>query len=213
MLQKGEIDFVAVAPIGREVEELAKKEIFKALRDKVPIEKYKSEERPFKSDRPERRGRREGRFGFGPSRARRAFGGDRRDRFEREGRPGYMPADSGTGESMYPARRFEPEVARTPRIKPEQRDLFKSALEDIVGTRAACIFNEQGELLGKVPVSELANTIRTMEKPFAVVFDGRVDADLEAVARRAGVKFLICMQKDNIRSPVGILSREDLDKQ
>jgi DNA primase len=36
--QLGEIDFIARAPNGKEVEELTKKEIFKALRNKVPAE-------------------------------------------------------------------------------------------------------------------------------------------------------------------------------
>ncbi|HEQ78331.1 MAG TPA: DNA primase [Euryarchaeota archaeon] len=38
LLQVGEIDFVGRAPEGKEVEELTKKEIFKALRNKVPAE-------------------------------------------------------------------------------------------------------------------------------------------------------------------------------
>lgn len=38
LLQVAEIDFVARAPKGKEVEELSKKEIFKALRNKIPAE-------------------------------------------------------------------------------------------------------------------------------------------------------------------------------
>jgi DNA primase len=38
LLQVGDIDFVARAPNGKEVEELTKKELFKALRNKVPAE-------------------------------------------------------------------------------------------------------------------------------------------------------------------------------
>jgi DNA primase len=41
LLQVAEIDFVARAPDGKEVEELTKKEIFKALRNKVPAEQVK----------------------------------------------------------------------------------------------------------------------------------------------------------------------------
>ncbi len=39
-LQVGEIDYVAKAPEGKEVEELTKKEIFKALRERVSVEEY-----------------------------------------------------------------------------------------------------------------------------------------------------------------------------
>jgi len=46
MMQLAEIDYVAKAPEGKEVEELSKKEIFKSLREKVPIEQYKVEPKP-----------------------------------------------------------------------------------------------------------------------------------------------------------------------
>lgn len=43
MTQKGaEVDFVARAPRGKEVEELTKKEIYKSLRDKVPADQMKT---------------------------------------------------------------------------------------------------------------------------------------------------------------------------
>ena len=40
LFQIANIDFIARAPEGKEVEELTKKEIFKALRDKIPVDKY-----------------------------------------------------------------------------------------------------------------------------------------------------------------------------
>jgi DNA primase len=41
MLQISDVDYIARAPEGKEVEELTKKEIYKALRDKIPIEQFK----------------------------------------------------------------------------------------------------------------------------------------------------------------------------
>jgi DNA primase len=46
LLQVAEIDFVARPPPGRSVEELSKKEIIKALRNKVPVEIATAEYRP-----------------------------------------------------------------------------------------------------------------------------------------------------------------------
>ncbi len=43
LLEKADIDFVARAPEGKEVEELTRKEILKALRSKVPVETLKHE--------------------------------------------------------------------------------------------------------------------------------------------------------------------------
>jgi DNA primase len=41
MFQVAEVDYIAIAPIDKEVEELTKKEIFKALREKIPARQYK----------------------------------------------------------------------------------------------------------------------------------------------------------------------------
>ncbi|HIQ50302.1 MAG TPA: DNA primase [Nanoarchaeota archaeon] len=43
LLSVADIDFIARAPRGKEVEELSKKEIFKALRNKVPVDQYQQE--------------------------------------------------------------------------------------------------------------------------------------------------------------------------
>jgi DNA primase len=43
LLQIGEVDYIAKAPEGKEVEELSKKEIFKSLRERVSIDQYKTE--------------------------------------------------------------------------------------------------------------------------------------------------------------------------
>ena len=43
LLSVADIDFIARAPRGKEVEELSKKEIFKALRNKIPVDQYQQE--------------------------------------------------------------------------------------------------------------------------------------------------------------------------
>jgi len=43
LLQAAEIDFVSRAPAGKEVEELAKKEIHKCIRARIPVEQFKEE--------------------------------------------------------------------------------------------------------------------------------------------------------------------------
>jgi DNA primase len=43
MMQLADVDFITKAPSGKEVEELSKKEIFKALRERVTAEQYKEQ--------------------------------------------------------------------------------------------------------------------------------------------------------------------------
>ncbi|MFQ6088268.1 MAG: DNA primase DnaG [Candidatus Methanofastidiosia archaeon] len=52
LTQVGEVDFVAKAPPGKEVEGLTKKEVFKALRNKVPIEQAMGELFQKKASKP-----------------------------------------------------------------------------------------------------------------------------------------------------------------
>jgi len=72
--QVADIDYVARAPFGKEVEELTPKEIMKALRERVPINLARPVERPervqfARTERPERQERYERPYerGYGPS--------------------------------------------------------------------------------------------------------------------------------------------------
>ena len=78
-------------------------------------------------------------------------------------------------------------------IKPELRK-FKDLLEDLIGTRGAYILDENMNLLGKVPIIELPNTIKNMSSAYAVVFDGYIDKNLVIAAERSGVKYLAGMR-------------------
>lgn len=98
------------------------------------------------------------------------------------------------------------------RISTAEKDLFRKTLDELVGTRAACIFNDKDELMGRVPVAELENTLKTLERPHAVIFDGKANHRLGEVCKRKGVRFLIGMEKENFYSPITVLSKPDLDK-
>ena len=112
-----------------------------------------------------------------------------------------------------PRRRDDrPRRPAASRVAKEEKDLFIKTLGELVGTRAACIFNNKDELMGKVPVSELENTLKTLDEPKAVIFDGKISSRLNEIAKRKGVRFLVGMEKDDIFSPITILSRKDLDK-
>lgn len=78
-------------------------------------------------------------------------------------------------------------------IKPELKKL-KELLDDLVGTRGAYILDENMSLLGKVPITELPNTIRNLNSAYAVVFDGYIDRTLVNAAEISGVKYLAGMK-------------------
>ena len=180
LFQKADVDFVVTAPEGKEVEELTRKEVFKALRERMPSADFKAKLAKLPPGAFKEEPKREGREN--------RFEGRQERRFER------------------PERRF-----RGAKISKKEKETFKRTLDELVGTRAACIYSAKNELLGKVPVSELFNSLRTMENPHTIIFDGKVDFRLNSLAKMKGVKFLVGMDKEDFPSTVIVLSKKDLE--
>jgi DNA primase len=169
-----EVDFVARAPRGKEVEELTKKEIFKALREKVPFDQMKiesgengnggmkrpMERMPERSERPAERM---------PERAERPV--ERSERQERPSRPSQRTA-----------------------IDSRKMDKFKEALEGLTGTRAAVFMDAKMQIIGKVPSREVFNTLQEAENVDVIVIDGLVDQKLVDACSQKGVKYLVAMK-------------------
>ncbi len=180
----GDIDFVARAPDGKEVEEITLKEIHKALRSKVSGEQAKQEismaatdnairkPQPFRNAPP-----RPPRFDSqGPQdRGERIDRGDRGDR-----------ADRG-GPSPAPMQRRPMQVAD------DHKQVFKDILENLVGTRGAQVLDQKLSTLGKVPLSELSATLKSLSNAYAVVFDGSVEREIAKAAEMANVRYLVAM--------------------
>jgi 5S rRNA maturation endonuclease (ribonuclease M5) len=186
LMETTDLDYVALAPEGKEVEELSKKEVFKALRDKVSASQFRLESRYDKQNN---------------------------QYTERKQMQPERPPERNVIIDSQKERDSRPQqfLPRKIAITEEQKKIFNKTLEELIGTRAACIFDSSFNILGKVPTKELQNTLKTLENPFAVIFDGKVDYRLDMIARRKGVKFLVGMEKENIKSPVNILSKEDIE--
>lgn len=61
LLSKGDVDYIAIAPDGKEVEELAGKEIFKCLRNRIKMSEYMNQSKGSSNDRERPRNDRRGR--------------------------------------------------------------------------------------------------------------------------------------------------------
>jgi len=226
---KADVDFVTAAPRGKEVEELTQKEVFKALREKIPLAQYLKEgfndaraanggaegaaaaqapAAPAEKREAEPRLHRVERYRDERPRHRYADERRGRDRYERRGRE--RPRDGGLFSKMGFGRR---EDEKPVRLTARQKEEFGRMLDELVGTRAACILDSEGNVMGRVPVGEIESTIRSMENANAVVFDGKVTHSLAYAARSRGVKVLAGMEKDAPSSSgICILDRKDLGK-
>jgi DNA primase len=172
-----ELDYVAKAPDGKEVEEITMKEIHKSLRSKVTIEQYNLENKSV-AIRPERK----------------PYVG------ERIVRP-----------PVRTISRAPPKIISKPAVSVDQQKNFKKVLDDLVGTRGATILDDNLNILGKVPTTEIISTLRSLNSGvFAIIFDGIITDDISSMAERTNVQFLVGMDSKVNNSRVKILTQKQL---
>jgi len=183
MLQTMDIDFVARAPRGSEVEELTQKQLLKCLRNKIPINQY-LEMSGFESTGSTREPREErgeeGGGGRGERRdeRREERGGGRREERER-GPPPRMP--------IPPPPPPPPAAPLTPELQ-KYFDLLAS-----VENASRSLFVGEGDaIVGEAPVKDMIEALAALAEPAkAVVFDGIVSQRLLDVAQEKGIQTVV----------------------
>lgn len=212
MLAVGDIDFVARAPPGTEVEELSRKELIKALRSKVPVEQAESQ---FygRSKRPPSRDFRERNRRLGeeddeaqaerrkpayeqaePTQYERApldrkeERPERAERFERPERPERREPQAERFEKREPITEVKREEERAPppmEMPPE----LKSHLTELNGTLKARLLGTGGELLKELPVRDLITELNASENvPTSIILDGIITQRLLDLAASKKIK-------------------------
>jgi DNA primase len=195
-----EIDFVTKAPAGKELEELTQKEIHKALRARVTAEQVKLELSKETAAMEER-------------------GSERRNFFNRPQQPQQQMQRPMQNQQRPPYQQQRPMMQR-PSFAPKkavptdvEKQSFSKMLEDLIGTRGAYILDQKLSILGKVPVTELTTTVKSLSSGiYAIVLDGNVDRELATTAEKASVKFVVGMNTEVKADEIGIsiLTSSDL---
>ena len=83
-------------------------------------------------------------------------------------------------------------------------------MEDLIGTKGASILDEKLTILGKVPITELNTTIRSLVNVQAVSIDEAVVKDLVGTAERSNIKYLIGMEAKAKSSRCTVATMSDL---
>jgi DNA primase len=177
LMNVADVDYVTKAPDGKEVEEITKKEIHKALRNKIAAEQVKLE-------------------------------------------IGREQQQNSINETKYHTQQKTQQTQTVSRyqykkaaITQEEKKSFSSMLEDLIGTRGAYILDNKLNILGKVPISELITTLKSLSSGvYAIVFDGIIDKNLVNIAEKSNVKYLVAMDT-RIRpssTKINILTSNDL---
>tara|TARA_Y100000310_G_scaffold22585_1_gene21639 strand:- start:304 stop:1641 length:1338 start_codon:yes stop_codon:yes gene_type:complete len=193
LLSVADIDSVCKAPDGKEVEEITKKEIHKALRGKMTAEQATLElgidkdgalkEPPGSSVKTSFQQRKQS---FQSSRSNTGRKSDQKintrvsSKYQRQ-----SPAQ--TGRTRAPITGGSKKT-----LSAEEKKKFKQVLDDLFGTRGACIFDNNLNILGKVPLSELTSTVKSLNGGIhALVLDGSIDLDLIKIAEKLSITHLV----------------------
>lgn len=165
VLNVAEVDFITKAPDGKEVEELAKKEIHKALRSKITAEQAKLEISSVDTSNVVRK-----------------------PMIKRNTTP-YVRSNS-----PLPHRPQQSAPIKKVFMNAAEKKKFGNMLESLLGTRGAIVLDDKLNVLGKVPFTELASTLKSLNTGvYAVVFDGVVDKGLIDIAEKTSLKHVISM--------------------
>jgi DNA primase len=183
ILSVTDVDFVCKAPDGKEVEEITKKEIHKALRGRITAEQAKLDlgidddgalkEEPVRTSRLQ----------LSPRPA--------NNRDTRNTPPNHQKYQRAQTNSPSNQQRSVPRSTRK-NLSVEEKKKFKQTLEDLFGTRGACIFDNKLNILGKVPLSELSTTVKSLNGGiYSLVLDGTIDIDLVRASEKLNITHLI----------------------
>ena len=174
LMALGDVDFVAMAPPGKEVEELTKKEIHKALRAKIPLDQFKEE----------------------------------------------MGEENGNHENHRESQRENQRQQRQQQrqqrqqrkidLHPEYAKEFKKMLEELIGTRGAYLLDADMNILGKVPIKELKNTLRSLPEVDTIIMDGQITPEIVRYAERSQVSKIVGVSSSANSRRVKIITAKDL---
>lgn len=240
LLSVTDIDFVTRAPDGKELEELTKKEIHKCLRARIAAEQVKLEigikdgvvsgidptvqQAVAENDKLTGESfsvmRKPNAKPTLPSQPQRPpqYSNNSSGAYSPQGQRPQPSSNLGPRPQMQrPEQRVEPRSEppqpSAPK-KPTTQELeqFGDMMEDLIGTRAAYMLDEKLGILGKIPVSELITTIKSLNSGvYAIVLDDVIDTDLLQNAERSNVKFLVGMDsKVKGSNRLTILTTDDL---
>jgi len=192
LLQTSDIDFVARAPITREVEEIPQKLIMKALKNKIPAEQY-AEMYDIKFERKEDAPKQ---LGKSPKKE------------KLENKIGEKPKLV-----KVKAEETNKEKEKEQIITDKQKSYGK-ILNEISGSLKAVLFNQDDKEINKIPVRELTDSLKRSDNISAVVFDGIITQRLLDIANSKNIKEIVGIKIGNVvkrPTSVKVLTKKDLE--
>lgn len=203
LIKLADIDYIAKAPAGKEVEELTKKEIVKSLRSKVPVIDNKHVDIDALAQKAEKEGEDE-EEGFDLEKL------NRESKEESEENDYGNEADEKSGgeeEKEEPIKKIEEVPASQIREQKQAKkepvlygmvmDTLSNSLNELKNTLRARFYDAGGNIIKEMPIRELLNMLNEYS-PYAIVLDGVVTQRLVDEASKRGVEVIFAQRKGNI---------------
>jgi len=196
LLQVAEVDFIARAPRGKEVEELTQKQIMKCLRNKIPADQYvemyglSGQVYKAESEFPEPKP------ASGPQ-----------PRAEPEFRP--EPREPREPRAERPPAPLTP----TTKVLNPKLEKYRDILLQLGGSSTARLLDEGDGVVTEVPVRELVDTLKNAKQTRAVVFDGIITQRILDIASEMNMHSIVGTKMGTItKQPAGVevWTRSDL---
>ncbi len=195
MLQTMDIDFVARAPRGSEVEELTQKQLLKCLRNKIPINQY-LEMSGFESTGATREPREE----------RGENSGRREERNGNQGRREERPPP--------PPRPVSPAPPAITAQMPADLARYFDLLQGVENASRVLFVGDDDAVVGEAPVKEMIEAIGQLAVPAkAIVFDGIISQRLLDAVEEKGIGTVVATRLGPVGKfpdQVRIFTRSDL---
>ena len=102
-------------------------------------------------------------------------------------------------------RKILSDLDREIRIPDELASRLPNVISELKGTLEGVLLNEKGEVVNRVPVSKLYQTLQDSDNIYCVVFDGIITQRVLDVASEKGVNLLVGLKKaDELRIPSNV---------
>ncbi len=192
LMQVANVDYIARAPEGKEVEELSRRQVTKALQTRIPADQAlalvsgRKTKAPAKTRRQPRREE--------------AFRKTGRTRTTRTRTPDRTRTTQARAPKRTTTKRAEtPRRGRTPKLSAENIDAaYIKAVTNVKESFKAILFGSNQKIIVECGVADLAKTLESQDSVDAVIFDGVVTQRLVDVANSKKVKLLIGAAKADI---------------
>ena len=172
VIENATIKYVAVAPEGKEVEELTGKEILQALRRRVTTKEYIE---------MESRGR----------------------RFSREEPREYRNERTESREevSEAPAKKER----KIEKMTEKEKEIVKNALDELIGTKAAILYNRKMEVIRKIPLGRLG-FFKPEEEVYVLAINDTAIPGIIRVAEEMGAHNLAAKNFTTTNTAINLVS-------